>query len=366
MVVSARSTGPQKWRILVLNPGSTSTKVALYSGRDLLKSTSLHHTVEEFKGRTLIEQLPARMTSVREFIKGETWVDAAVGRGGLLHPLKSGAYAVSDDMLADLRSSRYGAHASNLGAFMAKACAEMFSPRIPPIVVDPVVVDEMEDFSRLSGMPDIERRSVFHALNQKAVARKVAEGLGKKYHETRLVVAHMGGGITVGVHKYGRVVDVNNGLDGDGPMSPERSGVLPATQLVELCFSGNYTLAEMERRIVGEGGLVAHLGTNDCRVVEERALSDPKPALLLDALSYQVAKEIGRGLAVLGGTVDAIVLTGGLARSSTICEAIQKRVCRFGPVVLYPGEDELLALAEGAIRVLEGEDEPQVYERWPD
>jgi butyrate kinase len=340
--------------------------VALYSGRNLLRGTSLHHDVQEFEGRTLIGQLPARMKSVQEFVKGETRVDAAVGRGGLLHPLKSGAYAVNDDMLQDLESSRYGVHASNLGAFMAKACAEMFSPLIPPIVVDPVVVDEMEDRSRISGIPDIERRSVFHALNQKAVARRVAATLGKKYEETRLVVAHMGGGITVGVHRYGQVVDVNNGLDGDGPMSPERAGLLPATQLVDLCFSGKYTLAEMERRIVGGGGFVAHLGTNDCRVVEKQALPGTRQELLMDALVYQVSKEIGRGLAALGGKVDAIVLTGGLARSEVICSGIRQRVSKFGMVVLHPGEDELSALAEGAIRVLTGEDEPQVYQRWPE
>lgn len=363
--MSSQPTGPPEWRILALNPGSTSTKVGLYSGKTLLRSTSLHHDVEELKGRTLIEQLPMRMQSVREFIKGETHLDAAVGRGGLLHPLESGAYVVTDEMLEDLRISRYGVHASNLGAFMAHACSQVFTTQIPPTIVDPVVVDELEDVARLSGLPELPRRSVFHALNQKAVARKVAARLGKKYLETRLVIAHMGGGITVGAHKYGRVIEVNNGLDGEGPMSPERSGGLPVTQLVETCFSGKYSEKEMGRRIIGEGGFVAHLGTNDCKVVEERAPADPKAALVLEAFSYQVAKEIGRALAVLKGEVDAIVLTGGIARSDVICEDIKRRVSRFAPVLVYPGEDELLALAEGAMRVLDGEEEARIYERWP-
>ncbi len=363
--MSSQPTGPPEWRILALNPGSTSTKVGLYSGKTLVRSKSLHHDVEELKDRTLIEQLPMRMESVREFIKGETHLDATVGRGGLLHPLESGAYAVTEEMLLDLRISRYGVHASNLGAFMAHACSQVFTTRIPPIIVDPVVVDELEDVARLSGLPEISRRSVFHALNQKAVARKVAASLGKKYHETRLVIAHMGGGITVGAHRHGRVVEVNNGIDGEGPMSPERSGALPVTQLVEACFSGKYSEREMGRRVVGEGGFVAHLGTNDCKIVEERAPSDARAALVLEAFSYQVAKEIGRALAVLEGDVDAIVLTGGVARSDVICEEIKRRVSGFAQVLVYPGEDELLALAEGAMRVLCGEEEARIYKRWP-
>lgn len=352
-------------RVLAINPGSTSTKVSLFEGTQCVRSQSLHHDVAELKGLRLIDQLPMRLQKVREFISGEKHLDAVVGRGGLLHPLKSGAYVVNDDMLSDLREARYGEHASNLGAFLAHEISLLYQTRIGALVVDPVVVDEMDEVARVSGLPGTCRKSLFHALNQKAVARRVSRELGKPYESTRLVVAHMGGGVTVGAHREGRVVDVNDGLFGDGPMSPERAGGLPSIQLINLCFQPGMTLERISRRLVGEGGFVAHLGTNDFLEIQRRAATDAYASLIVDAFAYQVAKEIGKGVAVLSGKVDAIVLTGGLARSESLCSKIRARVDKFGMVVVYPGEDEMLALVEGALRVLEGQEQPLVYERWP-
>lgn len=338
--------------------------MALYEGGTLLGGRTLNHDIEEIRGKELTDQLPMRMRQINEFLSGVALLDAVVGRGGLLHPLPSGPYVVNKDMLSDLAACRYGVHASNLGAPMASLVSETYRTKIPAMVVDPVVVDEMDDVARLSGLPEIERRSVFHALNQKAVARVISAESGIPYNEANLVVAHLGGGVTVGAHRRGRVVDVNNGLDGDGPMSPERAGCLPAVQLVHLCFAGGSTYEKMRRRIVGEGGFVAHLGTNDLRIVERQAASDEKAALMLDAFAYQVAKEIGRAVAVLSGDVDAIIVTGGAAFCDRVYEEIYMRVHRYAKVYRRAGEDEMLALAEGALRVLEGKEHLREYKRW--
>ncbi len=353
-------------RILVINPGSTSTKVALFCNTRLIRVETLHHTVEQLTGKTLLEQVPFRMQSIRQFMSSEKPLDAVVGRGGLLHPVESGTYLVNEDMLKDLGSNRYGQHASNLGAFMAKLSAEEFGSGCAAMVVDPVVVDELDDVARLSGMPLVPRRSLFHALNQKAVARRVAAEMGKQYADARLVVAHMGGGITVGAHRDGRVIDVNNGLDGEGPMSPERCGGLPVTELVKFCFASGLSREEIDRKLVGKGGLVAHLGTNDFREVESKSSSDAETATVVGALALQVAKEIGRAMVTLCGCADAIVLTGGLARSAPFVKQITQYVERFARVIVIPGEDEALALAEGALRVLTAKEQPRTYVRWPD
>lgn len=352
------------YRILTINPGSTSTKVTLYEDTQLLRSETLYHAAEEFRSKSLIEQIPARMNRVLVFMRGEPQIDAVVGRGGLLHPVSSGPYLVNDDMLSDLSESRYGQHASNLGAFMAREAALLFQTPHPPMVVDPVVVDELDDVARLSGMQDMPRRSLFHALNQKAVARRVAQQLGTSYDRCNLVVAHMGGGITVGAHKMGRVIDVSNGLDGEGPMTPERAGALPVLKLIDFCQKSDLPLAVLEKKLVGAGGLVAHLGTNDFREVEARAETDPGARLVISAMAYQISKEIGRAMATLSGHAEAIVLTGGLAKARPLCSLIEKHVAAFAKVVLVPGEDEALALAEGALRVLRGEEKPLRYERW--
>jgi butyrate kinase len=284
----------------------------------------------------------------------------------MLHPIPGGVYAVNEVMLNDLTSCRWGVHASNLGAPLAARFVKSSQKDIPAYIVDPVVVDELADEARLSGLPEIPRTSVFHALNQKAVARRFAAGKGKSVEELRLIVSHMGGGITVGAHEHGRVIDVNNGLTGEGPMTPERSGALPVGDLVVMCFNRKHSLAEMNKKLVGRGGLVAHLGTNDLREVEARIGSgDGKAKLIFDAMVLQIAKEIGSCAAVLKGKVDAILLTGGLAYSKRLCAAIEERVRFIAPVEVFPGEDEMLALAEGALRALRKETEAQIYETDP-
>ncbi len=285
-------------------------------------------------------------------------LDAVAARGGLLEPCPSGTYQVNGPMLRDLESGRHGVHASNLGAIIGDRIARLAS--VPAFIVDPVIVDEMTPEARFSGIPEIERRSVWHALNQKAVARRAAAALGKPYEETNLIVAHLGGGISVAAHCRGRAVDVNNALDGDGPFAVERSGGLPAGDLVRLAH--RMPKGELLRRITGEGGVVAYLGTNDMRQVERRAASgDRKVRAVIAAMAYQVAKEIGACAAVLRGKVDAVVLTGALARCRPLIMGIRRRVRFIAPVRVAPGEMEMEALAFGALRVLRGEARARRY-----
>ena len=359
-------------KILALNPGSTSTKVALFEcgpdgARELWSDTQRYDTdvIGRFSG--VMEQEEFRLDEIRKCLSAHgtspSELDAVVGRGGLLKPIESGTYEVDEHMLSDLRSCKWGAHASNLGAPLAiRLAAEGGNPGA--FIVDPVVVDELAPVARLSGLPEIERRSIFHALNQKAVARRAADELGKPYVECNLIVAHMGGGISVGAHEKGRVIDVNNALDGDGPFSPERAGSLPVGALIKMAFSGKYDFPEMLKMITGKGGLVAHLGTNDLREVVRRMDSgDDKAKLLFEAMAYRIAKEIGSCAASLCGEVDAIVLTGGLAYNDGFIDLIRDRVEFISQVKVYPGEDEMLALVEGALRVLKGLEPARKYER---
>lgn len=354
-------------KILAINPGSTSTKVALFEDESQLWSDTQRYDVEVIKQFPSIpDQEEFRLVEIKKALAAHhtdlTSLDAVVGRGGLLKPIPSGTYIVSEPMLEDLRSCRYGSHASNLGAPLAFRLALQGSCN-RSYIVDPVIVDEMIPEARLSGLPEIKRRSIFHALNQKAVARRAAAELGKEPVSCNLVVAHMGGGISVGAHDCGRVVDVNNALDGEGPFSPERAGSLPSGGLVHLAYSGEHDLNGLLKRIVGGGGLVAHLGTNDLREVQRRIdeEGDEKAALLFEALAYQVAKEIGACSAVLNGRVDAIVLTGGLAYSDRLVGKIRQRISFIAPVLVYPGEDEMKALVEGALRVLQGVEKGREY-----
>lgn len=354
-------------KIFVINPGSTSTKIALFEDVKCLWSETQRYdmaVIEQFGN--IMEQEQFRYDEIVKLLnaKGVKPADfsAVVGRGGLLKPIPGGTYLVSSRMLEDVKNMTYGAHASNLGAPLAIRFATAAGD-IPAFIVDPVVVDELVDEARISGLPEIPRISIFHALNQKAVARKAAAELKKPLKECNLVVAHMGGGVSVGAHLKGRIVDVNNALDGDGPMSPERSGSLPVGGLTSLCFSGKHTLKEVQKMINGKGGLVAHLGTNDLREVEKRIeAGDEKAALVFEAMSLQISKEIGSCAAVLKGEVDAIVLTGGLAYSDKLCARIGSRVEFIAPILRYPGEDEMQALAEGAYRVLLSEEPPLKYE----
>jgi len=351
--------------ILTINPGSTSTKIAIFKNNTPIFEKTLRHSAWEIaQFNKIIDQYEFRKKVILEALQDINFdlneLDAVVGRGGLLKPIPGGTYKVNDRMVEDLKIGVQGEHASNLGGILAKEIAS--SLNIPAFIVDPVVVDEMDDVARISGMPEIERKSIFHALNQKAVARRAAKDMGKRYDEVNLIVAHLGGGISVGAHRKGRVVDVNNALDGEGPFSPERSGGLPVGDLAKLCFSGKYTENEIRKKIVGKGGLVAYLGTNDGReVVKMIKEGDKKAELIYQAMAYQVAKEIGACAAVLEGKIDAVILTGGLAYDELFTGWIKERVSFIAPVLVYPGEDELLALAEGALRVLKGEEEAKEY-----
>ena len=287
-------------------------------------------------------------------------LNAVCGRGGLLKPIEGGTYAVNEAMLTDLREGVAGQHASNLGGIIAYEIAKALN--LPSYIVDPVVVDELAPIARISGFSLIERKSIFHALNQKAVARRVAKDLGRKYEELNLIVTHMGGGITVGVHEKGKVIDVNNGLHGEGPFSPERAGTVPAGDLVSLCYSGSYYREEVMKKLVGQGGLVGYLGTNDAVKVEQLIeKGDEKAKLIYSAMAYQVAKEIGSASAVLCGKVDAIILTGGLAYGKDFVKEISDRINWIADCIIYPGENELQALAEGALRILRGDEEVKIY-----
>jgi len=346
--------------ILAINPGSTSTKFALFEEDGLIFEKNLSHSVEETSGFIRItDQLAFRkdliMNELKERKSDFSKIAAVVGRGGLVKPIESGVYRVNELMKNDLREGLRGEHASNLGALIAADIASML-PGALAFIVDPVVVDELHDEARLSGHPEIPRVSIFHALNQKAVARTFAASVNKKYEELDLIIAHMGGGISVGAHSKGKVIDVNNALSGDGPFSPERSGGLPSLQLVELCFNGKYTHSEIKSMLVGKGGMMAYLGTNDFREICLKADNgDKKASLVRNAAAYQVAKEIGSMAAVLKGKVDAIILTGGMANNDQLVNFIRSGVEFISEVIVYPGEDEMKALAFNGLLALNGE-----------
>lgn len=353
------------YKLLIINPGSTSTKIGVYEDEKEVLVETLRHSSEEIsKFEGIFEQLNFRKDVILNVLKEKDFdintLDAVVGRGGLLKPIEGGTYAVNEAILNDLKIGVQGQHASNLGGIIANEIGKSLD--IPSFIVDPVVVDEMIDVARISGLPEIERKSLFHTLNQKAVAKRYAKENGKKYEEVNLIVAHMGGGVSVGAHKAGRVIDVNNALDGEGPFSPERSGGLPVGDLVKMCFSGKYTLDDIKKKINGNGGFVAYLNTNDAReVIEKMEAGDEKAKLIFNAMGYQVAKEIGKCAAVLSGKVDAIILTGGIAYGKPTVDYIKERVEFIANVVVYPGEDELLALAEGGLRVLRGQEKAKEY-----
>ena len=351
--------------ILVINPGSTSTKVAFFSNDMLVMEQNLSHSIEDLAPyKTIIEQMEFRKKVVIEALKDNgidsNVISAIVGRGGLLRPMEGGTYAVNSTMLEDLITAIRGEHASNLGAIIAHEIAIQL--HVPAFIVDPVVVDEMEEVARISGLSEIKRISVFHALNQKAIARKAALDLGRCYNELNMIIAHLGGGISIGAHRKGRVVDVNNALDGDGPFSPERAGSLPAGALVKMCFSGLYTIDEIKSKLTGKGGLVEYLNTNDGRKVTRMIEDGDKEAeLVYRAMAYQIAKEIGACAVVLDGKIDVICITGGLAYDKQLISWIKEKIDFLGPLKIYPGEDEMSALAEGALRVLRGEEPAKEY-----
>lgn len=353
-------------RQLVINPGSTSTKIAVFDNEEVVFEKTLRHSTEEIGAYDKIsDQYEFRKNIIVESLEENNIkidsLDSVVGRGGMLKPISGGTYSINEKMLKDLEVGILGEHASNLGGLLAYSIAKDIG--VPSFIVDPAVVDELEPIARIAGHPKFERISIFHALNQKAVARRAVNEMGKKYEESNLIVAHLGGGITVGSHKHGKVVDVNNGLDGEGPFSPERSGTLPVGALTKLCFSGELTLEEIKKMIKGSGGLTAYLGTNNAQKISEMVKNgDKNAAIIYEAMAYQVAKDIGQCAVVLEGNVDGIVITGGIAYDKMFVEWIEKRVKFISRVFVYPGEDELIALAQGGLRVLTGKEEAKIYD----
>ncbi|MDR1022042.1 MAG: butyrate kinase [Prevotellaceae bacterium] len=353
-------------KILAINPGSTSTKIAVFEQGDNVFQITLRHSAEELKPfASVAEQLAFRKDVILSELQkasvsmGE--ISVVVGRGGIVKPIASGVYEVNEAMKADLYSAKYGEHASNLGALIADDIAQSL-PAAKAYIADPVVVDELQDVARVAGLPMFTRKSIFHALNQKATARAYACEQGKKYEELNLIVAHMGGGISVGAHREGKVVDVNNAVGGDGAFSPERTGTTPALQLLEACFSGKYTKAELQKMLVGGGGLVAHLGTNEAQKAVARAeQGDEQARLVVNAMSYQVGKEIGAAATVLHGKVDAILITGGIAHNAFVTGYIRQMVAFIAPVAVYPGEDEMSALAANVTQMLDGKLPLRIY-----
>jgi butyrate kinase len=357
----------EEYLILAINPGSTSTKIAVYKGTQTVFITTLRHSIEELEGfEKIADQFEFRkdiiLKQLHEADIPLKQIRAVIGRGGLVKPIESGIYLVNDAMKGDLRNSPLGEHASNLGGLIADDIAKSL-PEALAYIVDPVVVDELQDVARISGHPFLERNSIFHALNQKAIARTHARSLGRNYEEMNLIVVHLGGGISVGAHKHGRVIDVNQALDGDGPFSPERSGSLPMGAFAKLCFSGKYSLAEIKKMITGHGGMVAYLGTNNAYEVETRAKNgDTQAQLIQEAMFYQVGKEIGSMASVLKGEVHGILLTGGIAHNPFLVNYLKDMVSFIAPVFVYPGEDEMRALAMNGLMVLRGEIQPKAYQ----
>lgn len=350
---------------LIINPGSTSTKIGVFEDETLLFEETLRHSTEEIASyASIVDQKDFRKQIILDLLAKKDFdmksLQVIVGRGGMLKPIPGGTYAVSDELLADLKVGVQGQHASNLGGILAREIADSIG--VPSYIVDPVVVDELMPISRYSGVPELPRTSVFHALNQKAVAKRYAKEQGKAYDSLNLVVVHMGGGVSVGAHEKGQVVDVFNALDGDGAFSPERAGAVPSGALIKMCFSGQYTEKEVYKKIVGNGGFNAYVGTNDMRDVEKMVLDgDEKAAETREAFIMQVAKNIGSMACVLKGKVDQIVITGGIAYDKVVVSGLKERAGFIAPITVYPGEDELLALAQGALRVMNGEEKAMVY-----
>ena len=350
---------------LIINPGSTSTKIGVFEDETLLFEETLRHSTEEIaQYATIVDQKDFRKEIILNLLASKDFdiksLDLVVGRGGMLKPIPGGTYAVSDELLHDLEIGKQGQHASNLGGILAREIGDSIGK--PSFIVDPVVVDELEPTSRYSGVPELPRTSVFHALNQKAVAKRYAKEIGKSYDELNLIVIHMGGGVSVGAHQNGKVVDVNNILDGEGAFSPERAGTVPVGDLIKLCYSGKYTEKEIYKKICGNGGFNGYMGTNDMRdLIQLKAEGNEEAANLIDAFHYQIAKDAGAMAAVLNGKVDQIICTGGIAYAEATISALKEKLGFIADFTVYPGEDELLALAQGAIRVLNGEEAAQVY-----
>ncbi|MGL4606566.1 MAG: butyrate kinase [Eubacteriaceae bacterium] len=351
-------------KILAINPGSTSTKIEVFQGKKTILKENIFHKKEELLELEAINaQLDYRYQEIKKqldknSLKGDEFM-AVVGRGGLLRPIASGTYLVNEKMLNDLKNHYGGEHASNLGGQLAKIFGESF--KVPSYIVDPVSVDEFSDLARISGLPELTRISLVHALNIRGVAHRIAKEKGIKFDELNAVVAHLGGGFSIAPLKGGKIVDVNNAYD-NGPFSPERAGTLPALQLVKLAFSGKYTFEEMKNKMTRRGGLVAYLDTNNVIEVEKRIdEGDAFAKEIYDAMIYQIAKEIGGMATVLKGNLEMVILTGGLAYSETLIREIKSYIGYLGEVVVSPGEDEMASLRDGVLRIINGEERVKTY-----
>ncbi len=350
---------------LIINPGSTSTKIGVFEDETLLFEETLRHSTEEISQyASIVDQKDFRKDIIVNLLNEKNFdiksLNVVVGRGGMLKPIPGGTYAVTDALLEDLKIGKQGQHASNLGGILAREIGDSIG--VPSYIVDPVVVDELMPIARYSGVPELPRTSVFHALNQKAVAKRYAKEKGVPYESLNLVVVHMGGGVSVGAHDKGRIVDVFNALDGDGAFSPERAGAVPSGALIKMCFSGQYTEKEVYKKIVGGGGFNAYCGTNDMRDIEKMADEGDAHAIeVREAFILQMAKDIGSMACVLSGKIDQIIVTGGIAYDKAVVAGLKERCEWMAPFTVYPGEDELLALTQGALRVLNGEEEAKEY-----
>ncbi len=350
---------------LVINPGSTSTKIGIFEDEELQIDQTLRHSTEEISQfPDIISQKDFRLNIILGFLKEKNIdvksFDVIVGRGGLLSPIPGGTYSVNDKMIKAMEIHARGDHASNLGSILAKEIGDSIGK--PSFIVDPTVVDELTPVARISGIPDIERITIDHPLNQKAMGRKYAKAIGKKYEDLNLVITHLGGGVSTAAHAHGQIIDDFGAFNGDGAFSPERANGIPALSLADLCYSGKYTYEEMKHKIIGGGGFNAYLGTNDAREIMARIeKGDEKAKLIMDAFIYQVSKNIGAMAVVLKGKVDQIIVTGGIAYNDSITKKIREYTEFIAPVTVYAGEDELLALAQGAIRVLTGEEKAKEY-----
>jgi len=347
----------KKYKILTINLGSTSSKLAYYENEECKVNTTLDHSVQELSVfGDLMEQDGYRRAAIEKFLKDNdinvSELDAVASRGGHTKPLEGGVYKIDETMLEQQASGLYGRHACDVGSKIAYKMTE--GTNILPVVVDPPVTDEFIEEARLSGHPELPRESRFHALNHRATGKRFARDNGKKYEDLNLIIAHMGGGITVAAHRKGKMIDATNGIDGDGPFSTNRTGGLPVGALVNLCFSGRYSHKEIKKMLNGEGGLTAYLKENDVRTVEEKAATDDYFALCLEGMIYQTCKEIAAMGAVLEGKVDAVVITGGIANSKKITARMKERIGFVAPIILYPGENEMDALALGALEVMQG------------
>ncbi|SDE76404.1 butyrate kinase [Sporomusa acidovorans] len=353
------------FNILTINPGSTSTKIGLYQDISNVFTQIIDHSAQEIaQFPTITDQFAFRLEQIRNFLANQNLhakdLSAVVARGGLLKPMAGGTYQINQAMLDDLRHNRYGAHACNLGAIIADLLAK--EGGCPAYIVDPAVVDELAPVARLTGCPGITRKSIFHALNQKAVAKRFAKSINRSYDSLNLIIAHLGGGISIACHTFGQAIDVNNAFDGEGPFSPERAGTLPAKQFAEKIINEKLDLTTISSMIAGKGGLVAHLGTNDVREVERRITAgDKQVELVYHAMIYSIAKSIAAAAVPVCGNVDYIIITGGIAYSDQLTSKLKEYIGFIAPVIVMPGEDELRALAEGAYRVLIGEENAKLY-----